>query len=93
MDHLEKSWGGLNSPGTMTPGDLDEQRWLSRGPQWLSDTQENNDHWASVAPEYHTATAMPGQTFPAHKRADMPLPSAVHPSSVSAQHFQYMAPA
>lgn len=93
MDHLDKDWGGMDATGETTRGDWEEKSWLSGGPQWLKDTQENNDHWAILAPEYHDATAMPGQTFPTHKWADVPLPYPVDPSSISAQHFQYMAPA
>lgn len=93
MDHQETIWGGLSATETLTVGSLEEQPWLSEYRHWLHDTYENNNHWASLAPEYHSSTAILGQAFPTHKWTDVMLPFPADASTVSAQHSHYMPPA
>lgn len=90
MDHLDKTWGGLNGARQLTTGYSKEQRWQSEQPY---DAAENNIHWTSHAPESHPAFVISRQNFPPHERTSAMLPPLVDPTSVLAQQFQYMAPA
>lgn len=66
---------------------------MSEEPHCLDDTDENNTHWASLAPEYHSGAAIPGQRFPMYEWTDVMLPFPAETSSVIAQHVEHMVPA
>lgn len=94
MDYLEKDWGGLNATDALLPGASTEQRWLSQEPHWLNSTRANNTHWASLAPQIHSATTtIPGQDFPTHEWTNVMPPSLEDIYGVSAQQFRCTAPA
>ncbi|CAM9553176.1 unnamed protein product [Scytosiphon promiscuus] len=92
MDRLERNWGGLTAPGKPTAGESEEQRWLSNEPHWLHDTQENNHHWASLAPEIHSSTAVPSQLFPTHEWTDVMPPGLVDAKSIAAHRSPQLVP-
>lgn len=93
MDRLDKNWGGLKAPSTAAAGDSEDQQWLSGEPHWLHDTRENNSHWASLAPDIHSATSILDPTFPTHEWTDVMPPGLGGTRRASAQLLQYMASA
>lgn len=91
MDHLDKTWSGVNAAGAPTATDSQEERWLPKEPHWLQDAHVNNNHWASLAPEMRSATAVPDRNFPKHEWSDMMPPGRVDTNNFSAEQLQYMA--
>lgn len=91
MDHLEKGWDDLSATELWIARHSEEQRSLSKEPHWLHDTHHNNNHWASLAPDIHSATMIPSQTFPTQTWTDVMPPGLVDTNGYAAQQLQHTA--